>query len=48
MKSKDQTQGSENTNAKEAEAARDQREGTQSQLKAAQLTSVSDSAATNR
>lgn len=48
MKSKDQTWGSENANAKEVEAARDQREGTQSQLKAARLTSVSDFAVTNR
>lgn len=48
MKSTDQTRGSENTNAKEAETARDQRDPMQSSLEEAWLISIDDSSVTNR
>lgn len=44
----DQTRGSENTNAREAAAARDQREPMQSSLGEAWLIPIDDSSVTNR
>lgn len=48
MKSMDQTRGSENTHAKEAEAARDHRGPMQSSLEEAWLTPTADSSVTDR